>query len=88
MCSGEKKSSIRRKLSGKMGIAPEHIKVMLVGVSQLGAADRRSNIVHGNCGVAIGTGLVVPAAKLGVKPHQPLPTANRIDNRGTMSEGA
>ena len=61
---------------------------MLVGVSQLGAATRRNDIVHVNCGVTTGTGLVVPAAKLGIKPHQPLPTANRIDNRGTMSEGA
>lgn len=84
---GEKKSSIRRKLQGKTGLPAEQIKVMLVGVSQLGAADRRCNIVHGNCGVAIGTGLVYPAAKQGVKPHQPLATANRLDNRGSMSEG-
>jgi len=30
-------------------------------------------IVHGNCGVAIGTGLVVPAAAAGVNALNPTP---------------
>ena len=84
---GEKKSSIRRKIAAAVALPYERVKVMLVGVSQLGAADRESNILHGNCGVAVGTGLVWPSAVAGAKPHQPLATANRLDNKGNMTEG-
>ena len=86
---GEKKSSIRRKIAAASSLPYDRVKVMLVGVSQLGAADRLApGVTHGNCGVAVGTALVVPAAERGVKPHGSLPTANRRDNRGTMTEGA
>jgi ubiquitin len=84
---GEKKSSIRRKIAAAVALPYERVKVMLVGVSQLGAADRESNILHGNCGVAVGTGLVWPSAVAGAKPHQPLATANRLDNKGNMTKG-
>jgi len=85
---GERKSSIRRKVAGATGLPYEHVKLMLVSVAQFGASDRRSNIAHGNCGVAMGTALVVPAAKADIKPHKPLATPNRLDNRGTWTEGA
>ncbi len=63
------------------------LKLMLVGISQFGCADRRTNIKHGNCGVALGSGLVFPSAANNIKPHQPLATKNRIDNNGNWSEG-
>ena len=85
---GERKSSIRRKVAGATGLPYEHVKLMLVSVAQIGASDRRSNIAHGNCGVAMGTALVVPAAKADIKPHKPLATPNRVDNRGGWTEGA
>ena len=85
---GERKSSIRRKVAGATGLPYEHVKIMLVSVAQIGASDRRTNITHGNCGVAMGTALVVPAAKADIKPHKPLATPNRLDNRGTWTEGA
>jgi hypothetical protein len=85
---GELKSSIRRKVAGATGLPYEHVKIMLVSVAQIGASDRRTNIAHGNCGVAMGTCLVVPAAKQDIKPHKPLATPNRLDNKGTWTEGA
>ena len=85
---GEKKSSIRRKIAAAVALPYERVKVMLVGVSQLGAADRESNILHGNCGVAVGTGLVWPSAVAGAKPHQPLATANEEQrNKGNRPRG-
>ena len=63
--------------------APARPARMLVGVSQLGAADRESNILHGNCGVAVGTGLVWPSAVAGAKPHQPWPPRTGSTTRGT-----
>ena len=51
---GEKKSSIRRKIAAASSLPYDRVKVMLVGVSQLGAADRLApGVTHGNCGVAV-----------------------------------
>ena len=82
----EKKSSIRRKVAAASGIPYEHVKLILVGIAQIGAGDRRSNIKYGNCGVAEGIGLTFSTAAAGNKPHQPRPTGNRVDNRGNWTQ--
>ena len=82
----EKKSSIRRKVAAASGIPYEHVKLILVGIAQIGAGDRRSNIKYGNCGVAEGIGLTFSTAAAGNKPHQPRATGNRVDNRGNWTQ--
>ena len=82
----EKKSSIRRKVAAASGIPYEHVKLILVGIAQIGAGDRRSNVKYGNCGVAEGIGLTFSTAAAGNKPHQPRATGNRVDNRGNWTQ--
>ena len=84
---GERKSSIRRKVAGATGLPYEHVKLMLVSVAQIGASDRRSNIAHGHCGVAMGTALVVPASKADITPPKPRAQPNRPDNSGNWTAG-
>ena len=82
----EKKSSIRRKVAAASGIPYDQVKLILVGIAQIGAGDRRSNIKYGNCGVAEGIGLTFSTAAAGNKPHQPRATGNRVDNRGNWTQ--
>jgi hypothetical protein len=82
----EKKSSIRRKVAAASGLPYEHVKLILVGIAQIGAGDRRTNIKYGNCGVAEGIGLTFSTAAAGNKPHQPRATGNRVDNKGNWTQ--
>jgi len=83
----EPKKSIKRKISAKTGIPVPNLKIFLVSIGEIGAMDKRTNLTAGTCGVSCGTGTVYLNAKEGVAPHKPLATKNRLDNKGTWSEG-
>ena len=86
---GEAKSSLRKKVEAASGgkYPAEHQKLLMGGIAQLMVADKRGPIEFGTCGWTTGLGLAVMTAEQGAKPHVPRPSPNRLDNRGTWSEG-
>ena len=49
--------------------------------------DKRDNLQYATCGWASNVGLAVMTAEQGAKPHIPRASPNRLDNKGTFSEG-
>lgn len=84
--SSDNPSSIKQKLSEKIDLPVEFIKLRLGAINQVMFSDKRSNIVHGTCGATSGVGLTHVAATNGVKPHIPLPSPNRMDNNGNWTD--
>jgi len=82
----DNQTTLKRKLAKKVDIPVEHMKLRLGGISQIMFGDKRTNIAHGTCGATSNTGLTFTAAEQGVKPHVPLPTSNRVDNKGTWTD--
>jgi thiamine phosphate synthase YjbQ (UPF0047 family) len=54
-------AAIKDKLTGKVGIPVESIKLRLGALNQIMFGDKRTNIMHGTCGATSGLGLTYVA---------------------------